>query len=52
MEPGGVEAWTPVQIRRQIEQEYDAETAKAVAATIATGHNPKPTLERAEHPRA
>jgi hypothetical protein len=47
-----MDAWTPVQIRRQIEQEYDAETAKAVAATIAIGHNPKPTLERAEHRKA
>ncbi|WP_247565240.1 hypothetical protein [Bradyrhizobium sp. 151] len=36
------------QVRRQIEREFDAETAEAVAAAIASGRTPRPILERAE----
>src|SRR3954453_20883103 len=38
--------------RKQIEQQYDAETAEAVAAAIASGRNPQPILERAERRKA
>lgn len=34
--------------RRQVEAQYDAETAEAVAAAITSGKNPKVILERAE----
>jgi type IV secretion system protein VirD4 len=35
-------------VRKRIEEQYDADTAEAVAAAIAAGRNPKPILERAE----
>jgi len=40
------------QIRAEIERQYDAETAEAVAAAIISGRNPKPILERAERRKA
>jgi type IV secretion system protein VirD4 len=40
------------QVRRQVEAEYDAETAEAVAAAIASGRNPRPILEQAKRRKA
>lgn len=40
--------WKASRARKQIEEQYDAETAEAVAAAIASSRNPEPILERAE----
>jgi hypothetical protein len=40
--------WKAERIGKQVEAEYDAETADAVAAAVASVRNPKPILERAE----
>jgi hypothetical protein len=44
--------WKANRLRKQIEEQYDAETAEAVAAAIASGRNPEPILERAERRKA
>jgi Type IV secretory system Conjugative DNA transfer len=44
--------WKASRVRKQIEEQYDAETAEAVAAAIASGRNPQPILERAERRKA
>jgi type IV secretion system protein VirD4 len=44
--------WKASRVRKQIEDQYDAETAEAVAVAIVSGRNPKPILERAERRKA
>jgi type IV secretion system protein VirD4 len=42
--------WKANRLRKQIEEQHDAEIAEAAA--IASGRNPKPILERAERRKA
>jgi type IV secretion system protein VirD4 len=39
--------WKANQVRKQVEAEYDGETAEAVAAAISSGRNPQPILDSA-----
>jgi len=39
-------------VRVEVERQYDAETAEAVAAAITSGRNPRPILEQAEKRKA
>ncbi len=38
--------------RKQVEQEYDTETAEAVAAAVAAGRSPRAILENAKRRKA
>ncbi|MDP3075892.1 hypothetical protein [Bradyrhizobium sp.] len=44
--------WKASRVHKQIEQQYDPETAEAVAAAIGSGRNPQRILERAERRKA